>query len=85
MTAFTSTEPATEAFVMNCLVPLSTHSSPSCSAVVSMSEASEPEPGSVSAHEPMCSPSASGRSQRSRWASVPYFSMGFDASETCAA
>jgi hypothetical protein len=71
VTALTITEPASEAFVMNCFVPLRTHSSPSRSALVSMSEASEPESGSVSAHDPIVSPSASGRSQRSRCSSVP--------------
>ncbi len=38
---------AMPALVMNCLVPFSTHRSPSSTAVVCAASASEPEPGSV--------------------------------------
>ena len=50
--------------VMNALVPLITHSSPSRRAVVSVPPASEPAPGSVSPNAPSDSPGAQRRQPR---------------------
>ena len=52
--------------VMNDLVPLMTHSSPSSRAVVSVPPASEPAPGSVSPNAPSASPEHSDRAVRYR-------------------
>ncbi len=64
------------ALEMNVLRPLISQP-PSCrSASVRMPRASEPASGSVSPNAPSTCPSASGRSQRSRWASVPKRNSG---------
>ena len=60
VTASTTQMSATLPFVMNIFVPLSTHASPSRTAVVRMPPASEPVPGSVSPQQPTFSPFASG-------------------------
>ncbi len=51
---------------MKALVPFSTQASASSTAVVFMAAASEPEPGSVSAHAPSTSPRQSGGRYRCR-------------------
>src|SRR6185503_5068162 len=56
----TTKKPAIDALVMNCFVPLRTKPSPTFFAVLCTAIASEPEPGSVSAHAPRCLPDASG-------------------------
>ena len=59
------------ALEMNVLRPLISQP-PSCrSARVRIPRASEPASGSVSPNAPSTRPSASGRSQRSRWSSLP--------------
>ena len=61
---------------MKVLLPLRTYSSPSRRAVDFMPpRASEPESGSVMAHEPTLSPVSRSRPQRSIWAGVPCFMM----------
>ena len=59
------------ALEMNVLRPLISQPPSRRSARVRMPRASEPASGSVSPNAPSARPSASGRSQRSRWASVP--------------
>ena len=63
--------PAREPFVIHCFAPFSTQPSPSAAAVVRSEPASEPEPGSVSANAPRCSPRARGGTKRARCSSVP--------------
>ena len=58
-------------FVMNCLVPLMTHASPSSTAVVRVAAASEPAPGSVNPKAPICLPWAMGTSHLRFCASEP--------------
>ena len=70
--------------VMNALVPLMTHSSPSSTAVVRVAPASVPPPGSVSPKAPSASPEASRGSHSARWASVPKRRIGIAPSETAA-
>jgi hypothetical protein len=57
--------------VMNALVPLMTHSSPSRRAVVSVPPASEPAPGSVNPNAPSASPEHSLGSHSRFCSSVP--------------
>ena len=59
MTASTTKTSPTVPWVMNILLPLSSHFSPCFTAVVFMPAESEPLPGSVSAHAPSHSPVAS--------------------------
>src|SRR3974390_864973 len=57
---------------MNVLDPLSTYSSPSRRAVDAIEpKASEPDPGSVMAHDPILSKLCRSGTQRLRWAMVP--------------
>ena len=63
--------PARDPFVIHCFEPEIRQPSPSGSAVVRSEPASEPEPGSVSAKAPICSPRASGGTKRARCSSVP--------------
>ena len=72
------------ALEMNVFVPLITHPPSRRPARVRMPRASEPASGSVSANAPRTRPSASGRSHRSRWASLPKRSRGSDPMVTCA-
>ncbi len=61
---------------MKVLLPLSTYSSPSRTAVDFMPpSASDPESGSVMAHAPILSSVMRSRPQRSIWAGVPLFMM----------
>ncbi len=57
--------------VMNILRPLTRHASPSRTACVRIAATSEPASGSVIAIAPIFVPAIAGRSQRSRWSSVP--------------
>ncbi len=57
--------------VMNCLLPLITHSSPSATAVVLVPPASLPAPASVSPNAPRAEPLASRGSHSCFCASVP--------------
>ena len=59
------------ALEMKVLRPLISHPPSRRSARVRMPRASEPASGSVSPKAPSARPSASGRSQRSRWSSLP--------------
>ena len=68
--------PARDPFVIHCLEPFSTQSSPSDTALVRSEPASEPAPGSVSANAPSCSPRASGGTKRARCSSVPNARIG---------
>ena len=58
-------------FVMNALLPLITHSSPSSRAFVRVAPASLPPSGSVSPNAPSARPATRSGSQRSRCSSVP--------------
>ena len=65
--------------VMKVLLPLRTYPSPSRRAVDFMApNASEPEPGSVMAHEPTLSSVRRSSAQRSFWAMVPRLMMAAD-------
>ena len=66
------------AFEMNVLRPFSSQPPSWRTARVWMPRASEPASGSVSPNAPSTRPSASGRSHRSRWASLPNSSSGSD-------
>ena len=59
------------ALEMNVLRPLISQPPSRRSARVAMPRASEPASGSVRPNAPSAAPSASGRSQRSRWSSLP--------------
>ena len=56
---------------MNILRPLMRHTSPSRTARVRIAATSDPASGSVIAIAPILVPAIAGRSQRSRWSSVP--------------
>ncbi len=72
-------------FVMNALLPLTTHSSPSSRAVVRMPpRMSEPPPGSVSPNAASRSPWQSGGSQPSRCSFDPYRKIGMAPRPTAA-
>ena len=73
VTAVTVTNPVIEVpeLVMNALLPLITHSSPSSTAVVRVAPASEPPPGSVSPKPPSSSPRVSRGSHSRFCSSVP--------------
>jgi hypothetical protein len=73
VTAATVTRPVMSVpeFVMNALVPLMTHSSPSSRAVVARAPASEPLPGSVRPNAPSFSPDVSEGSHSAFCSSVP--------------
>ena len=73
VTAVTVTKPVMSVpeLVMNALVPLMTHSSPSSTAVVRVAPASVPPPGSVSPKAPSASPEASRGSHSRFCSSVP--------------
>ena len=71
--AATITRSACMPLVMKILEPLSTHSSPSRTAWVRIPCTSEPAPGSVMARAPTASPLTIFGSQRSFWASVPWW------------
>ena len=64
------------ALEMNAFCPVSTQPSGTRSARVRSERTSEPAPGSVSPNAPSRVPSASGRSHRSRWSSLPNSSSG---------
>ena len=72
------------AFEMKAFWPLINQPSSRRSARVRIPRASEPASGSVSPNAPSTRPSASGRSQRSRCASLPNRSSGSDPMVTCA-
>ena len=74
---FTSraTTPARRAFVIHVLLPLTTYSSPSRTAVVRIDCRSDPPPGSVSAIAALISPVAILGSSRVRCSSVPNVKM----------
>jgi len=61
--------------VIHILLPLTTHSSPSFSAVVETEETSLPVSGSEMAEPMMASPSAMGGRYSSFWSSVPNATM----------
>ncbi len=69
---------------MNAFLPLITHPPSPRRARVEMPRTSDPASGSVSPNAPSAVPSASGRSQRSRWSSVPNISRGRDPIVACA-
>src|SRR6266702_1442500 len=70
---------------MNVLLPFNTHLSPRRTAIVRAPPASEPDPGSVSPHEPSHCPLASFGIHRFRCSSLPASMMWFVHSELCAA
>ena len=72
------------ALEMNVLRPLISQPPSRRSARVRIPRASEPASGSVSPNAPSTRPSASGRSQRSRWASLPNRYSGNEPIVTCA-
>ena len=77
--------PAREPFVIHCFEPFSTQPSPSGEAVVRKEPASEPDPGSVSANAPSCSPRASGGTNRERCSSLPNARIGSVVALVCTA
>ena len=64
------------AFVMNIFEPLTTYSSPFCTAVVWIPETSEPAPGSESPKQPRIGSSTSGASHSRFCSSVPAIRIG---------
>ena len=68
----------------NVLAPLITHVSPSRTARVRMSNASDPESGSVIPLTAMIEPSQSSGSQRRFCSSVPCFQIGTTHARRCA-
>jgi len=76
VTAVTTKTSPTPPCVMKRFVPFSTYRSPRRTAVVCVPPASEPAPGSVSPKPPSTRPDASRGTNRSRWASVPKWTMG---------
>ena len=85
VTANTSATSAFLPVVMNCLTPLSTHSSPTRSARVRIAEASEPACGSVRQKQPRSSPRASCGSHQFFCASLPKLRIGPQTTEFCTA
>ena len=79
--AMTTAACASCAFVIQALVPLSTHSSPSSVAVVFAAAASEPFPGSDSPKHPSFSPDANGVSHCAFCSSEPNLLTGSQYSE----
>ncbi len=67
---------ATAVFVINAFFPVSTYSSPSRTATVSIESGSEPAEGSVKAKAPSLSPVHKGLRYISFCASEPAYSMG---------
>ena len=74
--AITTAACASCAFVIQALVPVSTHSSPTSLAVVLAAAASEPLPGSERPKQPSFWPLANGASHRAFCSSVPNLSTG---------
>jgi hypothetical protein len=75
VTAITTRKSATDAFDVNHLWPLITHSSPSRTARVRSSVGSAPAPGSVIENALRSLPSSSGCIQRAFWSSLPPTAM----------
>ena len=74
--AKTTAASASWAFVIQALVPLRTHASPSSRAVVDAAPASLPLPGSLRPKQPSFSPAAKGARNSASWVSSPLARMG---------
>ena len=77
--------PARDPFVIHCFVPVIDQPSPVGSAVVRSDPASEPELDSVRANAPICSPRASGGTNRDFCSSVPKARIGNVVALVCTA
>ncbi len=77
--------PARDPFVIHCFEPFSFHPSSAGSADVRSEPASEPDPDSVRANAPICSPRASGGTNRDLCSSVPNVRIGRVVALVCTA